>query len=99
MASLLACANDLVMPLLAASQSASQSGSAAGGVVVLGFMCCFGLFGFVALGFWIWMLVDCAGKKFQGDNEKLIWILVIVLAGGIGALVYYFVGRPKGTSN
>lgn len=46
---------------------------------------------------WIVALIDCAKREFPGESEKLIWILVIVLAHGVGALVYWFVGRPKGT--
>lgn len=44
---------------------------------------------------WIIMLVDCAkrdNKDFPNANEnsKLMWILIIVLAGSIGAIIYYF---------
>jgi len=46
-----------------------------------------GVLGFV---FWIIMLVDAASRKFKEDTEKIVWILVIVLTGGIGALIYYF---------
>ena len=54
-----------------------------------------GIFGLAALAFWIWMIVDCVTKKFT-DNDKIIGILVIVLVGWIGALVYFFAGRRKG---
>lgn len=63
----------------------------------LAFMCCFMIFGLAIFGFWLWMLVDCCTKTFPGENDKIIWVLVIVLAGGIEALVYFFVGRSKGT--
>lgn len=46
-------------------------------------------------GFWIWMLVDCAKRSFDKDDEKLLWILVIVLAGVVGAAVYFFVVHQK----
>ena len=45
--------------------------------------------------FWIWMLVDCATKEPGTGNDKIIWILVIVLTSWIGALIYYFVRRPE----
>ncbi|MBU0761228.1 MAG: PLD nuclease N-terminal domain-containing protein [Nanoarchaeota archaeon] len=45
--------------------------------------------------FWIWMLVDCAKRNFKNDNDKIIWILVIVLAGIIGAIIYYFVVKHE----
>jgi heme/copper-type cytochrome/quinol oxidase subunit 2 len=63
-----------------------------------------GIFFFVI---WIITLVDCARRKNEdfpnpGENTKLIWILIIVFAGGIGALIYFFMvmkntsaGKPK----
>lgn len=47
------------------------------------------------IGFWIWMLVDCASKEPDQGNTKVVWILVIVLTGWVGALIYYFVRRPE----
>ncbi|MBN2162415.1 MAG: PLDc_N domain-containing protein [Pontiellaceae bacterium] len=44
---------------------------------------------------WVWMLVDCATKEPSEGNDKLIWVLVIVLAQGIGALIYLIVRRPE----
>ena len=44
---------------------------------------------------WTWMIVDCASKETSGGNEKLIWILIIVLTHCIGALIYLLVRRPK----
>jgi len=41
--------------------------------------------------FWIFMIVDVAKRKFPNENDKIVWILVIVLAGWIGAIIYYFV--------
>lgn len=37
------------------------------------------------------MLVDAASRKFHSDSDKIVWILVIVLVGIVGALIYYFV--------
>ncbi len=48
-----------------------------------------------AIVFWIWMLVDCLGRKFKGDNEKLLWALVIIFGGIIGAIIYYFMVKNK----
>ncbi|MBE0427947.1 MAG: PLDc_N domain-containing protein [Nitrospirae bacterium] len=44
---------------------------------------------------WFWMLIDCLKRqddkfKIGGNNAKLIWILVIIFTGLIGALIYYF---------
>src|SRR3990170_7966192 len=45
--------------------------------------------------FWLWMLIDCLKRqddmfKFGGNNARLIWILIIILTGVIGAVIYYF---------
>ncbi len=51
------------------------------------------LVGLAGLVLWIWMIVDCATRQFppHRENEKVIWILVVVLVGWLGALIYYFV--------
>ncbi len=48
------------------------------------------IFALLMLAFWIWMIIDCAQRDFRKENDKIVWILVIVLLGGIGAAVYYF---------
>jgi len=53
------------------------------------------VFSLVVLPFWIWMLVDCVQNVKSENNEKLIWVLVIIFASWIGALIYFFVQRPK----
>ena len=45
--------------------------------------------------FWIWMIVECATKEPNQGNDKIVWILIIVLAHWIGALIYFFVRRPQ----
>lgn len=61
-------------------------------IFFMGFACIFGL---ISLAFWIWMLIDCITKETDEGNNRLIWVLVIVLTGAIGALIYYFVRRQK----
>lgn len=53
------------------------------------------LFGLIGLAFWIWMLIDCLKYEESEGNDKLIWVLVIVLTNWIGALIYFFVRRPE----
>jgi hypothetical protein len=50
----------------------------------------------IALGcfaFWIWMLVECATKEPDTGNSKICWVLIIVFAHFVGALIYYFARR------
>jgi hypothetical protein len=56
------------------------------------------IFGIIAVGifiFWIWMLVDAIQNKGLTDGEKVCWVLAIVFLHIIGALLYFFIGRPK----
>jgi len=45
--------------------------------------------------FWIWMIVDCATRNFKSKSDKMIWVLIIILAHIIGAFIYYFVIKRK----
>lgn len=47
------------------------------------------------LGFWIWTLVDCLQNETSENNEKLLWMLLIIFTEVIGAAIYFFVRRPK----
>jgi len=52
-------------------------------------------FALLAMVFWIWMLVDCATKEPSQGNDKIVWILVIILTAWIGALIYFLIRRPE----
>ncbi len=43
------------------------------------------------LGIMIFYLIHAIRNKHFNDTEKLIWILVIVLANTLGSIVYFFV--------
>lgn len=45
--------------------------------------------------FWIWILVDCLTREFDKESDKIVWALVIVFVGTIGAIIYYFVVKRK----
>ena len=51
--------------------------------------------GIVGTILWIWTIIDCVTRERSEGNEKLIWILIIVLTHWIGALIYLLVRRPK----
>lgn len=40
--------------------------------------------------FWIAMIIDCAKRKFKSDTEKVVWILLLIFLGILGAGIYYF---------
>lgn len=45
--------------------------------------------------FWIWMLIHAIQNTGLTETEKIVWVLVIALLHFLGALIYFFVGRPK----
>jgi hypothetical protein len=68
----------------------SDVGAAIGGVLIL-------LVVLALVALWIWALVDAIRVPDDADyraGTKLVWVLVIVLTGFIGAAVYLAVGRP-----
>lgn len=70
----------------------------AAGVAILLYLLIFGastVLGLSVICFWIWMLVDCLKYEKSEGNDKIVWMLVIVLTNWIGALIYFFVRRPE----
>ena len=61
-------------------------------------MCCmipFCLIVPLMIGFQIWMLVEVITKEPSEDKDKTMWLLIVLLVGVIGGLIYFFVRRPK----
>jgi hypothetical protein len=57
----------------------------------------FGLLFVGAFVVWIWALVDAIqvpDDSMYRSGTKLLWVLVIVLTGIIGAIIYFAVGKP-----
>ena len=65
------------------------------GIIELLFFVPLMLIGVLGTVFWIWMIVDCALHESSTGNDKTVWILVILFTHLIGALLYYFVRRPR----
>lgn len=47
------------------------------------------------LGFWIYTIVDIAKSKFVDDTAKIVWLLVVVLTGVVGSIIYWIFGRSS----
>ena len=62
------------------------------GIALIGF---FVLLALALTVLWIWMLIEAATKEPDEGNDKIVWILIIVLLGQLGALIYFFVRRPQ----
>jgi uncharacterized membrane protein len=65
----------------------------------VGFVLIVFVFGIGGLVLMIYALVDAVRMPNDASfktGTQLVWVLVIVLTSGIGALIYLIVGRPPG---
>ncbi len=56
------------------------------------------LIGVILFAVWLWALVDAISvpdNSMYRAGDKLIWVLVILLAPLVGAIVYVLIGRPS----
>ena len=54
--------------------------------------------GLLSLGvtvFWVVFLVEVLRRETDENNVKLLWALVIIFTGWLGAVIYLFVRRPE----
>lgn len=42
---------------------------------------------------WIYCLVDILRSEFKDPNMKLIWIVILLFAQGIGPIIYLILGK------
>lgn len=40
-------------------------------------------------------LIDAIRADFKGQNDKIMWVLIIILFPIIGSLLYFFIGRSQ----
>lgn len=69
------------------------------------FICCLycliGLVSILLFFVWVWMLIDVVQRDDNNfgtnsdSSSKALWILIILLTGGIGALIYFFMIYKK----
>jgi Phospholipase_D-nuclease N-terminal len=52
-------------------------------------------FALIAMIFWVWMIVDCVRNSRLQGGVKVAWLLVIIFANWVGALIYFFAGRMR----
>jgi prolipoprotein diacylglyceryltransferase len=55
----------------------------------------FFILGILGTILWIFMLVDAIKRKYKTENDRLVWILILVLTNVMGAIIYYFVVKKK----
>ena len=49
-----------------------------------------------AVAFWVFGIVDAARREFASSGAKIVWVLVVVLLGCFGTLIYLIFGRSQG---
>jgi predicted metal-binding membrane protein len=49
--------------------------------------------GVLLLVFWLWALIDAIQNPRLNPNERILWVLVIILTSWIGAVIYLVVAR------
>ena len=54
------------------------------------------IFGLLMTVFWVWMLIHALTNSGLSGGEKVAWVLVILVLPMLGAIIYFFVGKPKG---
>ncbi|RYF79996.1 MAG: hypothetical protein EOO03_17705 [Chitinophagaceae bacterium] len=62
------------------------------GIVFFFFVILIAVTGFV---FWVKMIIEIAQSEFKSRDAKIVWLLITLLLGFVGALIYYFVGRES----
>ena len=66
-----------------------------GGLLVVAFVLGLVILCLALFAFWIWMLVDAIRNPNLTSNERLAWVLVIVLIHFLGSLIYFIVSRTS----
>jgi hypothetical protein len=69
-----------------------------GGAISLMFILISGLIGLACALFWLWMLIHAITNKGLPDGEKIVWVLVVIFLPMLGSILYFFIGRPKGSA-
>jgi hypothetical protein len=51
------------------------------------------LFLFFPFLFWLWTLIDALRSDFKHPNDKILWVVLIVLMPILGSILYLFLAR------
>lgn len=46
-------------------------------------------------GLWIWSLIHCITNRFLSDTNRIIGIVLIVVLGILGSLIYLFLPKER----
>jgi hypothetical protein len=71
----------------------SRSGAPGGPEIIV--LLLIGVLVLATLGQWLWSLIHCICNKRLSDTNRIIGVVLIVLLGLIGSLVYLFLPRES----
>lgn len=63
-----------------------------------GFLLIFILFSIAYFILWVYCLVDAIRSNFKDPNMKLIWIIILLFAHGLGPIAYLILGKDSKTN-
>jgi hypothetical protein len=78
----------------AAAGAVAASGAAAIGIGLIIFWVIFGGIGFIL---WLWALIDVIRRQFKNQNDKILWLVLVLVIPWIGSIAYLIAGRKSGT--
>lgn len=55
------------------------------------------ILGILALALWIWALLSAIQNPAIDGTMRIVWVLVIVFTGFIGAIIYFLVAKKSHT--
>lgn len=73
--------------LILAQQDGGRALLAGGAMMLVAFL--------LGIGLLIWALIDAIKNPGLTDNERIIWVIVILLVGCLGPILYLMTGRNK----
>jgi len=77
--------------VLAQTAEISEEGAAAVGAFLLVFV----VIALVAFALWVWSLIHCIKNKFLSDSNRTISIVLIIVLGLLGSIIYLFMPRES----
>ena len=53
------------------------------------------LFGFFLFAIWVWTIIDIIKSEFKDNNEKVLWMVLVILLPFIGTVLYFAIGSKN----
>lgn len=50
---------------------------------------------FLGIIFWVVMIIDVVKRDFKNKEDRVMWTLIVIFCGIIGAGIYYFTIKKK----